>query len=48
MPVTNLCTGCKSPNDTFLKTNIQKEPLLAQKQTLNQQKALDLSFNLAP
>ena len=27
---------------------ILKEPLLVQKQTINQQKALDLSFNLAP
>ena len=28
--------------------NILKEPLLVQKQTLRQQKALDLSFNSAP
>ena len=28
--------------------NILKEPLLIQKQTLHQQKALDLSFNLTP
>ena len=28
--------------------NIVKEPLLVQKQTLHLQKALDLSFNLAP
>ena len=28
--------------------NILKEPLLVQKQTIPQQKALDLSFNLAP
>ena len=37
-------TGCKSPNDTFVKINIQKEPLLVQKQTIHQQRALDLSF----
>ena len=41
-------TGCKSPKDTFSKINILKEPLLAQKQTISQQKALDLSFNLTP
>ena len=29
-------------------SNILKEPLLVQKQTLHQQKALDISFNLAP
>ena len=29
-------------------SNILKEPILVQKQTLHQQKALDLSFNLAP
>ena len=28
--------------------NILKEPLLVQKQTIHQQKALDLSFNLTP
>ena len=28
--------------------NILKKPLLAQKQTIPQQKALDLSFNLTP
>ena len=28
--------------------NILKEPLLKQKQTIHQQKALDLSFNLTP
>ena len=28
--------------------NILKEPLLVQKQTIHQRKALDLSFNLAP
>ena len=41
-------TGCKSPNDTFLKINILKESLVLVKQTIPQQKALDLSFNLAP
>ena len=41
-------TGCKSPNDTLSKINILKEPLLVQKQTIPQQKALDLSFNLTP
>ena len=41
-------TGCKSPNDTLSKINILKEPLLVQKQTIPQQKALDFSFNLAP
>ena len=28
--------------------NFLKEPLLVQKQTIHQQKALDLSFNLTP
>ena len=41
-------TGCKSPNYTFLKINILKESLLLVKQTIPQQKAIDLSFNLAP
>ena len=44
----NQRTGCKSPNDTLFKLNILKKPLLVQKQTISQQKALDLSFNLAP
>ena len=41
-------TGCKSPNDTLFKINILKEALLVEKQTIPQQKVLDLSFNLAP
>ena len=44
----NYSTGCKSPNHTFLKINILKESLLIVIQTIPQQKALDLSFNLAP
>ena len=43
-----LHTGCKSPNDTLFKINILKEALLVEKQTISQQKVLDLSFNLAP
>ena len=42
MQQTDICTGCKSPKHTFFKINILKEPLLVQKQTLHQQKALDL------
>ena len=41
-------TGCKSPNYTLFKINILKKTLLVKKQTIHQQKALDLSFNLAP
>ena len=44
----NYSTGCKSPNHTFLKINILKESSLIVIQTIPQQKALDLSFNLAP
>ena len=48
MQQTDICTGCKSPKHTFFKINIVKEPLLVHKQTLHQQKALDISFNLTP
>ena len=41
-------TGCKSRNDTYFQIKILKEPLLVLKQTVLQQKALDLSFNLTP
>ena len=44
----DIYTGCKSPNDTLFKFNILKEPLQVQKQTTPQQKALNLSFSLAP
>ena len=39
-----LYTGCKSRNDTFLKTNILKQPLPVEIQPIHQQKACDLSF----
>ena len=41
-------TGCDSHFRNPVVFNILKEPLLVQKQTLHQQKVLDLSFNLAP
>ena len=43
-----VCTGCDSHFRNPVVFNILKEPLLVQKQTLHQQKVLDLSFNLAP
>ena len=45
---TNMHTGCDSHFRNPVVFNILKEPLLVQKQTIPQQKALDLSFNLAP
>ena len=41
-------TGCKSDIWKKVQVNILKEPLLVLKQTIHQQKALDLSFNMAP
>ena len=43
-----VCTGCGSHFENPTNFKIVKEPLLVQKQTIPQQKALDLSFNLAP
>jgi hypothetical protein len=43
-----LCTGCKSDIWKKVQVNILKESLLVLKQTIHQQKALDLSFNMAP
>ena len=41
-------TGCDSHFRNPVVFNILKEPLQVQEQTLHQQKALDLSFNLTP
>ena len=41
-------TGCVRQNENPTNFKIVKEPLLVLKQTTPQQKALDLSFNLAP
>ena len=41
-------TGCKSDIWKKIQANILKEPLVLLKQTIPQQKALDLSFNLTP
>ena len=41
-------TGCNSIFRKIFKLKIWKEPMLVQKQTIHQQKALDLSFNLTP
>ena len=41
-------TRCGSHFENPTNFKILKEPLLVQKQTLHQQKALDLSFNLKP
>ena len=41
-------TGCGSHFENPSNFKILTEPLLVQKQTIHQQKALDLSFNLAP
>ena len=41
-------TGCNSGKWKKVQTNILKDPLLVLKQTIPQQKALDLSFNLTP
>ena len=38
------CTGCVRQNENPTKFKIVKEPLLIQKQTLHQQKTLDLSY----
>ena len=43
-----LPTGCNSIFRKIFKFKIWKEPMLVQKQTIHQQKALDLSFNLTP
>ena len=39
-------TGCNSIFRKIFKFKIWKKPMLVQKQTIHQQKALDLSFNL--
>ena len=44
----NKNTRCGSHFENPTNFKILKEPLLVQKQTLHQQKALDLSFNLTP
>ena len=41
-------TGCKSQFRKIFGFKNWKEPMLVLKQTIPQQKALDLSFNLAP
>ena len=41
-------TGCGSHFRNPAPFNILKKPLLVQKQTIHEQKALDFSFNLAP
>ena len=41
-------TGCKSQFRKIFEFKKWKEPMLVLKQTIRQQKALDLSFNLAP
>ena len=41
-------TGCKRRIRKTFEVKIWEEPLLVKKQTIPQQKALDLSFNLAP
>jgi hypothetical protein len=41
-------TGCNSGKWKKVQANILKEPLVLLKQTIPQQKALDLSFNFAP
>ena len=46
--ISNKCTGCASHFENLTNFKIVKEPLLVLKQTIPQQKALDLSFNLAP
>ena len=38
----------KEKKNSLAFFNFLKNPLLVQKQTLHQQKALDLSFNLTP
>ena len=43
-----LCTGCNSDIWKKIQANILREPLVLLKQTIPQQKALGLSFNLAP
>ena len=44
----NYSTGCKSIFRKIFEFNIWKKPMLVLKQTIPQQKALDLSFNLTP
>ena len=44
----NPCIGCKSDIWKKVQVNSLKEPLLVLEQTIHQQKALDLSFNMAP
>ena len=41
-------TGCGSHFENPTNFKILKKPLLVKKQTIPQQKALDLSFNLTP
>ena len=47
-PISCRYTGCGSHFENPTNFKILTEPLLVQKQTIPQQKALDLSFNLAP
>ena len=42
------CTGCKSRIRKMFEFKIRKKTILVLKQTTPQQKALDISFNLAP
>ena len=46
--MTKNSTGCKSQFRKIFEFKNWKEPMLVLKQTIPQQKALDLSFNLAP
>ena len=41
-------TGCISQIRKIFEFKIWKEPMLVQKQTIHQQKALDFSFYMAP
>ena len=41
-------TGCRSQIRKIFEFKIWKKPMLVLKQTIHQQKALDLSFNMAP
>ena len=41
-------TGCNSDKWKKVQANILKEPSVLMQQTIPQQKALDLSFNLKP
>ena len=44
----SVCTRCNSDIWKKVQANILREPLVLLKQTITQQTALDLSFNLTP